>query len=336
MDAIRIGVIGLGFGQHHVHTLANMPEARITAVADLKVGFPGGLQAYAARYGAEGYRDGLAMIESEDLDAVSICTSPRFREELIIAAAQKKLPMFIEKPWATNLAHAKHLETICQQYDAQVMVGFSFRFHPVVVRLRKLMDGELGNGLMLSGEYVFGWLPPNDHWLWDTENGGGFFNENSCHLFDVVCRLMGEPANLTAEGINPFGSPSESGATITMRFENGGIAALMVGGLGAGGYNHYPRLNLITVNGQAHLQGREHYWEDLTWAVHGETGTNNINIPPESLQSMRYTHAFRHFFECIHNGEPPTATIQDGVRSVAIAEAIYESIRTGQKAVIQQ
>ena len=31
---IRIGVIGLGFGRHHVRTLANMPEAELVAVAD--------------------------------------------------------------------------------------------------------------------------------------------------------------------------------------------------------------------------------------------------------------------------------------------------------------
>ena len=34
MDKIRIGVIGLRFGQWHVRTLANMPEAQLVAIAD--------------------------------------------------------------------------------------------------------------------------------------------------------------------------------------------------------------------------------------------------------------------------------------------------------------
>lgn len=336
MQTIRIGVIGLGFGQHHVHTLANMPEARLAAVADLKADFPGGLPAYAARYGARAYRSGVEMIEKEDLDAVSICTAPGNREPLITAAAQKGLAMFVEKPWATNLAHAQRLAAICEEHAARVMVGFSFRFHPVVQRLHQLLDGDLGNGWMLSGEYVFGWLPPNAHWLWDPENGGGFFNENSCHLFDVVCHLMGEPVALTAEGINPLGSPSDAGAAIILRFAGGGIAALMVGGLGAGGYNRYPRLNLIAANGQAHLQGREHYWEDLTWTVRGESITHNLNSPPEPLQNTRYTQAFQHFFACLRSGAQPSATIADGIRSVALAEAVYQSIRTGQKVTVPQ
>jgi predicted dehydrogenase len=334
MQELKIGIVGLGFGQHHVHTLANMPGVRIAAVADMKIEFPCGLEAYAARYGARGYRQAEEMIEKEDLDAVSICTSPKFRDAVITAAARKSLAMFIEKPWAVNLAQARQLADICRQHNACVMVGFSFRFHPVVTRLKQLMDDELGAGWMLNGEYVFGWLPPNDHWLWDPANGNGFFNENSCHLFDVVCDLMGQPVSVFAEGINPLGSPSESGAVIVIRFANGSVAALMVGGLGAGGINRFPRLNVAAVNGQAHLMGREHYWEELTWTLHGEGITHTLHAPPETLQNVRYTHAFQHFFDCLRHGKQPAATIADGVRSVALAEAVYQSIHTGQKATV--
>jgi predicted dehydrogenase len=336
MDQIRIGIIGLGFGQLHVQTWASMREARIAAVADLTAGFPEGFESYASRYGARAYRDALDMIEKEELDAVSICTSPRYREAIIIAAAQKGLAMFVEKPWASNLSQALRLADICQQYRATVMVGFSFRFHPVVVRLRQLIETELGSGWMLNGEYIFGWLPPHDHWLWDPDNGNGFFNENSCHLFDVVCHLMGEPESLSAEAINPLGSPSASGATISMRFKKGGIAALTVGGLGASAFNCHPRLNLLTENGQAHLQGREHYWEHLTWATRSESIVHSFNAPPEILQNTRYSHAFQHFLACLRQGKQPSATITDGIRSVAIAEAVHRSIQTEKKELVQK
>lgn len=95
--------------------------------------------------------------------------------------------MLVEKPWATNLEHARHLAQICETYDAKVMVAFSFRFHPAIVKLRPLMEHELGQGWLLNGEYLFNWIPPSDSWLWDPHNGNGFFNENSGHLFDAVC-----------------------------------------------------------------------------------------------------------------------------------------------------
>jgi predicted dehydrogenase len=218
---------------------------------------------------------------------------------------------------------------------ATVMVGFSFRFLPAIVRLRALLDGELGSGWLLNGEYVFDWLPPTSFWLWDPQNGGGFFNENSCHLFDAVCYLMGAPVSVMAEAGNFKGSPSEEVAALTLRFANGGLAALTIGCLGVGAHHNFPRLNIVTANGQAELIGREHIWESFTWATRGSGETRTVTAPPEMLGNTRYTYAFRHFFECIKTGQPPTGTVEDGVRSVALAAAVYESARTGQKVQLQ-
>lgn len=336
MNPLRIGVVGLGFGQLHVYTLANMHDVRITALADKQGNVPGGMDAFAARYGAKAYASAEEMIEREELDAISICTSPRYREKVIRAAAAKGIPMFVEKPWAANLEHARHLANLCRELSAKVMMGFSFRFHPVVTNLRQLMDSDLGEGWILSGEYIFSWVPPDEHWLWQPDNGNGFFNENSCHLIDVVCYLMGEPLTVSAEGINPLRKPSETGAVVNLTFEGGRVASLMIGCLGTTAVNQYPRIHLITQNGQAQLLGREHYWETLLWNKRGDTAVHQKTIPPESLQSMRYTHAFQHFFDCIRSGKQPCSTIEDGVRAVALADAIYRSIRTGQKVPVQR
>ncbi|MBN1580831.1 MAG: Gfo/Idh/MocA family oxidoreductase [Anaerolineae bacterium] len=331
---IRIGVVGLGFGQHHVRTLANMDEARLVAVADRHPDVPGGLDGYARQYGAKAYQDGIEMIERESLDAVSLCTSPRGRAALIEAAAGKGLPMFVEKPWATDLPHARQLAELCQQYKAKVMVAFSFRFHPAIVRLRELIDGDLGPAWMLNGEYVFNWVPPAEAWLWDPANGNGFFNENSCHLFDAVCYLLGDPVSVMAEAINPMGAPSENAAALALRFAGGAIASLTVGGIAAGAFRDFPRIDVIAVNGQAKLSGREHIWDRLQWATRDGDAVYDIVRPPEALGNTRYTHAFRHFFECVRSGEVPSVGIKEGLQTVALAMAVYESAQTGQKVEI--
>jgi predicted dehydrogenase len=337
MDKIRIGVVGLGFGQHHVRTLANMPQAKLAAVADRSPNpnLAGGLEGFAAAYGAAAYRDGVEMIEREELDAVSICTSPRSRGALLEAAAVAGLPVFCEKPWATDLAHAKQLAELCRSLEATVMVAFSFRFHPAIVRLRALIDGDLGEGWLLNGQYVFGWVPPASSWLWDPENGNGFFNENSCHLFDATCYLLGRPVSVMAQATNPMGTPSENAAAITIRFADGAIAALTVGGVGAGAMRQFPRIEVVTANGQARLSGREHIWTQLEWATRDDETLHSLQHPPEALGSTRYTHAFQHFFECIRSGQHPTVGPEDGVTTVALAMAVYESARTGAAVEIQ-
>jgi len=331
---LRVGVVGLRFGEHHVRTLVDMEDVELVAVAD-RNGHDRGSGALARHYGARYYHDGIEMLEQEELDAVSLCVSPRAREALVVRAAQLGVPMFVEKPWATDVTQARRLAEVCREHEAMVMVGFSFRYHPAIVRLRELIESELGTVWMLNGEYVFNWIPPQDNWLWDPQNGNGFFNENSCHLFDSVCFLLGRPISVMAEGGAFTGSPSEDSAALSLRFESGAIAALTIGGIGTKAFRRFPRIDVVTERGQASLRGSDHIWNELSWSTRTDEHIKSLGAPPELLGRTRYTDAMRHFFACVRSGEKPSATIEDGVRSVALAAAIYESARTGKKVPLE-
>ena len=334
MKQVRVGVIGLRFGRNIAHALFDMPEAELVAVADRHPSLPEGIEAFASRLGAKAYSDGVEMMEREELDAVCICTSPATREPLVSYAARQGIAMFVEKPWATNLAHAERLKVICAEHDARVMLGFAFRFVPAMAKLRELMDGELGPGWMLNGEYVFDWHVPVGNWLWDPRNGGGMINENSCHLFDAVCHLMGRPVSVMAEAGVFMGNPSEDAAAVLLHFQGGGIAALTLGGIASGAEIDFPRIDVITENGQAHLQGRHHIWERLTWSTRDSAEMHTIATVPEMLGKLRYEPALQHFIECVRNDEPFAASLEHGMMTVALAQGVYESARTGAKVVL--
>jgi predicted dehydrogenase len=208
-------------------------------------------------------------------------------------------------------------------------MGFSFRFHPAVRRLLQLLRGELGRGWMVNAEYVFDWLPPPSAWLWDPADGNGFFNENSCHIFDVVCSAMGRPETVMATGGIFVGRPSEEAAAVTLRFPDGGIAGITIGGIGASAFRDYPRLDVCTEYGRAQLRGSEHTWRSLEWGLRGGKDTTVYTAPPEGLGVTRYTAAFEHFLDCVRTGARPESTIHDGMLCVALAEAVYRSLRTG-------
>ena len=331
MKRLRVGVVGLRFGQFLVRTLAHLEAAQLVAVADRNPNLAEDLDTYAARYGAKAYSSSEDMFANETLDAVVIATAPKARSAIIEGAATRGIAMFVEKPWASNPGHAQELAELCRRHSATVMLGFSFRFHPAIVRLRELMNGELGDGWMLNGEYVFDFLPAEDGWFWDPQNGNGLFNENSCHLFDAVCYLMGKPVSVMAEAAQFAGKPMEEAAAISLKFESGAIAALTVGGYGANAHWDYPRIDITTQHGQARLRGRHHMWDALSWARRDAATIHSFTQPPEILGSTRYTHAFTHFLDCLKNGTNPTATIEDGMLSVAIADAVTRSARSGQK-----
>ncbi|MEM8737059.1 MAG: Gfo/Idh/MocA family oxidoreductase [Planctomycetota bacterium] len=329
---LRFGVVGYGFGQFHVRTLAAMPDVNLAAVADRR---SDSLPAAAAEYGFTPYRDALEMIAKENLDAVVIAIPPKPRRELLTAAVEQNLALFVEKPWASHAAHARELADICRRSAAPVMAGFSFRYHPALVKLKSLLAGDLGPPRMLQGQYVFGWLPPRDGWAWDPTNGNGFINENSCHLFDAVCHLMGRPTRVSAEGGRFTGKPMEDAVTVTLRFQNDTIAALTCGGIGHDAFTDYPRIELFAEHGQAQLTGEQHAWRSLKWATHQHPTPQHLDAPPTLDQQTAYTPALEHFVRCIREGATPSATLRDAILSVDLAMAVAESARSGQPVALE-
>ena len=323
---LRIGIVGLGFGRWHAQTLAHLDGARLVAVADRRAA---DLNGFAGRYGATPYPDAIKMIEQAELDAVSVCVSPKARGPVLEAAATRGLAMFVEKPWAADVEQARRYAEICRASPAPVMVGFSFRFHAAVRRLRTLIDQELGPVRLASGHYVHAWLPPAGSWLWDPANGNGFINENACHLLDVVCHLLGRPTRVSAEAANFSGSPSEDTAVATLRFESDGLAALTFALASKRGMVASPRLDLVTENGKAALLGKDHIWHGSAWSSLGDTETHRLRAPPEAASATRYTDAWRHFLDCVRDSASPSAPIEDGVRGVELAAAIGRAVRTG-------
>jgi len=325
---LRFAVVGLGFGHFHVRTLSQLPEAELVAVADRNPDLDTSL--YENNYGAKVYRDALELLEREPLNALIISIAPKHRDALIEKAAEKGIALFVEKPWGTNVQHAERLLELTKQHNATIMVGFSFRYLPAIVKLRELLDDDLGAPWLVNAEYLFDWLPPADNWLWDEANGGGFFNENACHLVDAVCYLAGEPVSVYAAGRSYSGRPSQDGAAVTLTFANGTVATATLGGIGVGAHDDYPRLDLVALNGQAKLRGQNHVWTSLRWAKRGDKTLQTFTAHPERLGDTRYTPALKHFIDCIKAGKKPTATPEDGLLSVRIAEAIYTSLDRGQ------
>lgn len=323
---LRIGVVGLGFGEHHVRTLANTGDASLVAVADFDE--PRRCR-IAAKYHCSEFAGAEAMMDGTEIDAVSVCVSPRYRAPILQAAVDRGLALFVEKPWAANAEHAAELASICARSRAPVMTGFSFRFHPAIRRAITLIQGELGGVRVGTGSYLFEWLPATNSWLWDPENGGGIFNENSCHLFDVVCALAGKPMEVHAYGVHDGNRPSETAAVVTLRFASGGTIGLSLGGLGARGNVGYPWLEVFTEHGWLRANGRNHAWREVTWARRGEDGTSRYANDPEQLGRTRYSDAFDHFVRCVRTGEQPEASVEAGVLMVRIADAIGQSLATG-------
>ncbi len=143
MSDVRIGIVGLGFGVAHVNTIANIDGIRVGAVADNAPvrgkGVP--VAEFAESIGAAGYDDGVAMIREAAIDAVDLVVAPKYREPLLRAAAERGLPVLMEKPMANNLTQGEAFAAIIRDGGIPFMMEYPFRFHPAMQRAKELLDG---------------------------------------------------------------------------------------------------------------------------------------------------------------------------------------------------
>src|SRR6476659_5522827 len=102
MNRIRCGVIGLGwFGEHHVDTLKQLPQAEVTAICTRR---PERLAEVAGKYGiGVTFTDYREMLADPDIDLVSIVTHVADHLEPTLAAIRAGKHVFLEKPMADSV-----------------------------------------------------------------------------------------------------------------------------------------------------------------------------------------------------------------------------------------
>ena len=102
-DKLRIGIIGTGWiAESHIESYKRMKDVKVVAMADL---IPGKAEKFAARYGIENckfYPDHKSMLDSEKLDAVSVCTYNTQHAPCAIYALEKGVNV-LRKPHPSNI-----------------------------------------------------------------------------------------------------------------------------------------------------------------------------------------------------------------------------------------
>ena len=173
----RVGLIGLGrIGSavdegraevtlSHAAAYENVLGRAVVAAADPD----GGSRARFAR--ARGvsavYADYLDMFESESLDVVSLCTPSTVRREVIEQAiACGVRAILCEKPLAATPGEAEAIRDHVSASGIQLVVNYTRRWDPVVVRLREsLRAGRIGEVQAVTGWYTKGIIHNGTHWL---------------------------------------------------------------------------------------------------------------------------------------------------------------------------
>ena len=197
---LKIGLIGAGFmgGMHAACYQALADEGVcVTAVADLR---DEKAEAIAEKSGAVIYKTGFELIASADVDAIDICLPTYLHTEHAVAAMQKGLAVFIEKPVCLTESDMDLLIRTAKETKVPVMVGQCIRLWSEYAWLKKVIE-EKRYGSLISG--VFTRVSPSPTWSWENwlnnpQCSGTVATDMHVHDVDFVRYILGEPTKIAA------------------------------------------------------------------------------------------------------------------------------------------
>jgi myo-inositol 2-dehydrogenase / D-chiro-inositol 1-dehydrogenase len=273
MSTIRLGWVGCGtHANEMLLPQITRLDVRIAAMCDTD---QDRLGRTAQRFGVaevDQTGDWRALLARSDLDAIAIAAGPAAHHTIGIAAVQRGLPVFLEKPPAATAAQAEELATAARGSGKPVALGFMKRYATANrIAANIVRSSAFGPPASFLGEYM---TAPT--YFTKDPDYSGFYLHHCVHYLDLVPYLMGPVASLDVRAHEL--APGKLLLHVDFRFTSGGIGTLVLG-------THQSR-------------GTPMEW----WQVMGD----------HQRVEVRNVHEVRHYRNPPFKVADPSATLRDG------------------------
>ena len=140
---VKVGIYGAGnhARNNHLLNLTRLEDVEVVAVCDIVVENP---RQAAADFGISSiYTDGHEMIKNESLDTLWSTVVAAAREAGVeVAAAEKGIHIFIEKPQAMDMGIAYRIDDAIRRSGVFSTVCFRERYRPIFQEAKRLLQDK--------------------------------------------------------------------------------------------------------------------------------------------------------------------------------------------------
>ena len=321
---IRFAILGAGrIGQVHASNVYSSDQAVLAAVCDP---VKAAAASVAKQYGAE-IRDLDAIVASDDIDAVIICTPTNLHAQQIEKFARAGKVIFCEKPIDLDSIRARDCLDIVSETGATLMVGFNRRFDPHFGGVKTAIEsGRIGipeMGIIISRDPG---APPSDY----INRSGGIFKDMMIHDFDMAVFLMGDMPQsviatgsvLTDQSIEALGDFDSASAVLC--WADGRQLSISNSRRASYGYDQrveiHGSLGMVTAQNERPVQ------------IEVATAEGYLHPPLHDFFLTRYASAYVNEIDALisaisgKSSDIPTGV--DGLNALLIAEAALESAKS--------
>ena len=326
-STVTMALVGCGLmGRSLVERSLEIPELQFRGYVDtVEEAARRAHQDFGGTYHTTDFRK---VLRDDAVDAVLIATHHDSHPALAIAAAEAGKHIFLEKPMALTIGGCRAIEDAVAKAGVKLMMGFKFRFAPMVARVKQMVKQPL----LTVGQGV---APPMQGWPLTPDRGGGPVLSFGCHVFDLVYWLNeSEPVRISAEG-GALTHPEiglVDNAVAAIRFANGSIGAVICGDSGAAGHTSKFFFEVFDGRRSATLSDRCHR---ATYAGFDEETPTVEDLSPEAQGDPEGVRGeLIAFAACVLQDRESPAGPRDGTRATMMVLKAFEAIRTGESQVL--
>ncbi len=336
MSKVRLGLIGCGgMAGAHQRRFGHLGERlQLTAAVDVVAERAAAVAALFP--GARAATDYQQVVG--EVDAVLVALPHHLHHAATRFFLDAGKHVLLEKPMANTEAECLDLIAAQQRAGTVLMVAYCMRYHPLVVRLRELLEARThGDVFQLSIWTEQLTQYPADHWASSAATlGGGQLFSHGCHYIDLLLWFLGRPLQGTHFGTN-LGTPwmeREGTSNVTVAFEDGRLG-YHFGTWGARGTRLKYSFHAHCTDGMLEADisgGRLLLHSGRTQEKAGESlrlAPDGGQILMEAESGKHTENEMRHFLDCIDTGGRPLTDGWDSLQGLRVIWRLYEAERAG-------
>jgi 1,5-anhydro-D-fructose reductase (1,5-anhydro-D-mannitol-forming) len=290
-------------------------------------------KAYAEANGIPRATTSLASLLKAGIDAVYIATTNEHHKAQTLAAAKAGKHVLCEKPLALTLKDARRMVEACKVAGVVMATNHHLRNAATHRAMREaILAGRIGKPLFARVFHAV-YLPPHLQG-WRIKNpgaGAGVVMDITVHDADTLRFVLNDEAQSVTAFTQSAGlgeSGIEDGVMGVIRFQSGVLAQFHDAFT-----TKYPNTGFEVHGTEGSLIGSNVMTQQPIGEVLLRTAKGEELLPtvPENL----YERSVRNFVAAIAGKGQPSATGEDGVKSMAVAVAALKSAKTGKAVLVE-
>ncbi len=338
-NILRAGLIGAGSSATNIaETIATLPGVQLVAVSDVH---KPAAEMLAKKHNVNLVFDDHRELLKHPLDFAIISVPHGLHKDIALDCIGAGKHVLVEKPLATTVGDAEAMIKAARAGGVKLGVHFQCRFFDAVQEAKRLIDsGKIGRILQVNVSVM--WFRDADYYkksswrgTWKLEGGGSLINQ-AIHPVDEMVYLAGKVTRLFGFwGHMVHDIEVDDNTAACFVFENGALGTLQTSTATKAAFP--AKLTIFGSDGGLEIDG------NVLTIHHGDGKTDVIDYAarqggqvgsatdPKKFSLVAHSRLMNDFVDAIINDREPAINGEEGLKSIKVVRAVYES--NGEKIV---